>query len=61
MMGMPGEIKFGHEIPDTREGIVKRIEELEKHRPINWLGAMARHYELEAMKVALKKMDEERA
>ncbi len=55
MMGLPGEIKFGHDIPETKEGIVKRIEELKRHMPINWLGAMARQSELDA---CIKKLEE---
>ena len=54
-MGMPGEIKFGHDIPETKEGIIERIKALQSHKPINWLSAMVRQAELETLK---KKLEE---
>lgn len=58
MMGLPGEIFVPYEIPDTKEGIVERIEELERHTPANWLGALARQCEIDACKKRLGELNE---
>jgi hypothetical protein len=58
MMGLPGEIKFGHDIPKTKEGIVERIEALKKHTPISWLGTMARQSELDACRKKLEELND---
>ena len=57
-MGLPDRI-FGavfKKLPDTREEILKEIEETEKHEARSWVSFMARNAYLKALKKRLEEL-----
>jgi hypothetical protein len=61
MMGMPDRILgavFHRKLPDTREKVLKEIEETEKYEPKSWSGFMARNAWLKALKMKLEELND---